>query len=337
MIRRLLIALCLLPTLAWAVNYSTTVNTFSPNHYYRMDAASGTTETDIGSSATNGTYENILGTFTLNATGLIFGDTDKAVSTTGSRMYSVNAANTMPADTTGGGWSQLIWFKPTSGVTMGLSAKDSTASNRQMWDFGLTWNGSAFVPHWIMRDLTISCNGGTYKDATGGTLANNAIHMALLTTAGGGTGSNTLSRMTLYIDGVQVFQTTSFSGQMCPVSVNNDANYGVGCGTPGNQSGQGCGSPFIGTIDENATFTSELTAANDTTLYTAGIAPAAGSRWPFTVRRPDLPHFRNDDYFAQAVARGYNTGHFTFREIQPQLLNVGFPNFAVMPWGNVGH
>jgi hypothetical protein len=81
--KRLALLVLLLPRLVWATcntdSYSTAVCNMSPIRYFRMDAPSGTSETDLGSSATNGTYHN---GFTLGATG-IPALTDKAASFSG--------------------------------------------------------------------------------------------------------------------------------------------------------------------------------------------------------------------------------------------------------------
>ncbi len=93
--------------------------------------------------------------------------------------------------------------------------------------------------------------------------------------------------------------------------------------------------PLDGVLDEVAIFDQALSDATILSFYTAGITvpTVPGGLWPFSVRRPQIPTFRDDDYFTKMVQRGYNTGLFTVSAKRP--LGIGFfAPFTIVPDGH---
>lgn len=343
MIRRLLLALCLLPSLVWATcpsdNYAVNgVCPDSPCHWFRMDASSGTTETDQGfgagaeggkcaQSTANATYS---GGFTLSQTGIVGAGTDKATAFNGStgKLVSTEGTDYFPDMTLNGGWSVEAWIKMV-GTDGYVAIKDNvSASCGNEWEWYFYNNAGAIS--FAIRNSTSSCTSGLYASPSAGSGLNDGnYHHVVATTLGAG--GTALTNLKLSVDGSQVNSTTVFSGTPC----NNNNTYVVRLAS--DKNGAACG--LNGTIDEFALYHVQLSTTQITAHYNAGIAVGTTGRgmWPFTVRRPELPRFRNDDYLAQFVSHGYNTGLFASREIVPKFLSVGFMPFSVIPWGNVGH
>lgn len=300
-----------------------------------MDASSGTTETDQGfgagaeggacvDSPADGTYS---GGFTLSQTGIVGAGADTAAAFNGStgKVTGANGNDYSPDLTLNAGWSIEAWIKM-AGTDGYVSVKDNVSAscgNEWEWYF---YNDAGAISFNIRSN---TCTSGSYALVSAGSGLNDGnYHHVVATTLGAGGGA--LTNIKVSIDGSQVGSTTSFSGTPC----NRNVTYPIRIAA--DKNGAACG--LNGTIDEYALYHVQLSTTQITTHYNAGISTGAtGGMWPFSVKRPELPKFRNDDYLTQFVSRGYNTGHFASREIQPKYLNVGFVPFSVIPWGNVGH
>jgi hypothetical protein len=97
------------------------------------------------------------------------------------------------------------------------------------------------------------------------------------------------------------------------------------------QRGDGAGTFYTGYIQEVAGF-QNLSPAQLCVHYAGGVT--APSLWPFTVKAPTLPRFRNDGYFAKLVRDGYNSGLLSIHAKQPQWLTFPWLPFGLLPPGN---
>lgn len=334
MIRRLLLALCLLPTLAWAGNaYQTWFSTNFCNGstlYWPMDESSGSLVNQCvsGSSynlTTSGspTYAQAGPSLTA-ASGVLSGPrgTGVLMASASSQYAEVNK------DDTGSGPADLnhslsmgCWEKQTSDATGVLLSSGHDATNTagaSNWSLLIAASGSGGVQFRIYQ------TGGdtSYEIVTGPTTAATGWHFMV------GTWNQSTKAMKVYLDGSQDNSTTTTSGTISAATqryIDIGRRYTAGGGNFLNGTTQDC---FI--------TNGEFSAANILAMYQHGVSSPSGSSWPHTVKRPELPRFRDDGYFEYAVSHGYNTGLISSGELVPQLLNIGYPNFALMPWGNAG-
>lgn len=330
MIRKTVALLLLLPALAWA-DYASVILADSPKYYWHLGETSGTTATNSGSTSTlgDGTYH---GTVSLNQAGIPgYSATNGSVGLDGSTAY-VSAADTggslgPPAGGNNATWSAEAWIYPTAdATTMYLTGGTATVFGYNMYRrvTTLAIGGTIF-------SSASSCGGSGYA-ASGdvGSAPNNAWTYVAMTSHN--SGSAVMDRYTFYGNAVQLAQVTSFSGTYCQVSSYDAINIGR----------RATNNFYItGRIDEVAIYQSntssaELGQARITAHYLCGITPgcAVGAGLPYIVKRPELPAFRDGNYFDYFVSRGYHTGDFSIREHRPQYLNVGFVPFTIVPLGN---
>lgn len=92
--------------------YASEVLADSPLAYWRMGETSGTTITDSSGNGRTGTYS---GSVTLGATGLLIGDSDKAVTVSNSVVGSVANAAWMNVNTI----TVEVWIQPTAAGVVG--------------------------------------------------------------------------------------------------------------------------------------------------------------------------------------------------------------------------
>lgn len=271
---RLALAFVLWATSAFAValndqgggkvwDYYDLVQTDGPCHYYRFDAASGTTETDVGrnagqapcNGALNGGY---AGTFTLKAKGSAKGDADYAASFGGASgdRWDANSNSDYAMDPTNtNGWAVEFWEK-TSGTT-GYFVTNYTSSAAYNW---YLYNNSGALLN-ALKNTGSSCQT-TMSTSTGGSGINdgNWHHIALLVI---GNGSGAFSTFDGYVDGVNVWTKPTFSGTFC------NGNYNLGVAQLNNTGN------LAMTIDELAFYRktggSALTAAQVTNHYLMGL------------------------------------------------------------------
>jgi hypothetical protein len=215
-----------------------------------MDAASGTIETDLGSSPQNGTYQN---GFTLNATG-IPALTDKAASFSGAantRMLGAwSGGQEGPSSTPGVGWTALGWFNFAS--VAGEQAPFSRyESGCYQWIVWLTGGK-------IEARVYNSCTGAQWTKITGPTVNPNTWYLIGLGTTGQGNGNINAE---FCVNGVSAGTLTNV-----PVAANSSATASTRIGGAGDNS-----YPANGTADEFATLPSQLgCTTNQLALYECG-------------------------------------------------------------------
>jgi hypothetical protein len=126
----------------------------------------------------------------------------------------------------------------------------------------------------------------------------------------------------IYLDGSNEGTTSTTSGS-------------AGCSEDVDVGRRGDNASFSwvnGNIQEVAIYNSVLTSTRITAHYNAGIASPSTGQQPFTVKRPELPRFRNPDYWDRFVSRGYNTGLFAEAVLWPRMVGW-FAPFSVVPNG----
>lgn len=302
MICRLLALLLLLPSLA-AADYASTIQGDCAIHYYRMDAASGTTETDQGASCgglgtNNGTYN---GTFSLNQTGIAGAGTDKAASFVTNGYLQVNASTEfMPNTSAGVGWTIEFWFMPVDATSFAIlyATTDATAASQVLW----IAKTAAGAIRWHMHQSNCTSQ---MADATAGTYTAGVWNHVVLVTVGAGSGTFTSFR--LYVNASLVSTVTSFSGTAC------------GGGGTVMRLAQNAGNFYAGALDEVAFYGPNvaLTQTQVTNHYTLGTnAPST------TIRRRIFQSkaWKWDGPLYLPVA-------FGLREMKPLTLDV--PTFIV--------
>lgn len=222
------------PTLALAssATYKSTILADSPLRYYRLDEATGTTATDLGSSAQNGTY---TGGFTLNQPGALSGDTDAAVKFNGS-TGSVSASGTgLP---TSGAFSLECWALLTATPT-------GTAVPLAIGSPGV--NGAEFYLAFPASTAIWAGDGTT--NSQGPALTSNAWHHLVASYDG--------ANIRVYADGALVAGPTAAS--IAPTY------GGLFIGQLGNSTDW-----FAGSVDEVAVYGVALSSTQVSTHYAAG-------------------------------------------------------------------
>ena len=226
-----------------------------------MDAASGTVETDLGSSPQDGTYQN---GFTLNAAG-IPGVTDLAASFSGAantRMLGAGGAGSQegPSSTPGVGWSALGWFKFSS-VTGSQAVFSRYGSACYQWIVVMTGGK-------VGTTMYTTCQGTTGNSITGPTVNPNTWYLIGLSTTGQGNGNINTE---LCVNGVS-------AGTLTNVAITPNASDTVNT-TVADDSDNSY--PAKGTADEFATFPSQLGCTTDQlTLYNCGTGTGSCSGTP---------------------------------------------------------
>lgn len=269
MIRRFLFLLLLLPSLACADAYSSKILSLSPCWYWRMDAASGTTETSLGSaSGSDGTYQ---ASPALNATG-IPALVDKAVtfasassqymnwSTGGGTCASGNkgfcASGTLQ-DTT-----VIAWIKKTTDISMSVISRAATSNFS--WVLFSRNTGTAEVTVWQIAGANYLTSGVSTSTAC---LAASGWCMI----AGKITASTPKAQV--YVNGVPDSSSTTTSG-----TCNEGGTFDL--------ARRGDNTNYAdATIDEVAVFTSLVSDADIALLYTLGAKLPSHGGMPFSARR----------------------------------------------------
>jgi hypothetical protein len=273
-IRKFLTLVLLVPSLAWATcpatdAYSTVVCADNPVSYFRLGESSGTTATDVGSLANNGTY---TGSPTLGATSLLASSSNTAVTLNGTTQWASAANDAAYSNLSAHSLSCDLWVKPAAVAGNCLLAAGSTSNN----DFLIQHTTHVFfnVYQSDCANNHLATGAGAATLSVGGTYYIAAVYDFLT------------PKILTYVNGVEDKTSTSASG----------AAAAVGCATGGLQIGRreitASNCPTSGTIDEVACYTSVLTPARVLAHYNAGIVAQAGQVFPFSVKRAPLPQLK---------------------------------------------
>lgn len=226
------------------MSYSSEVLADSPEDYFRLGESSGATATNAGTGGHgNGTY---VGSPTLGAAGLLFGDADTCVDLSGSGQYIETAAA-----------SKMY----TALTVEAIIRADTFSGNRDI--VGRRFNGDALKECWQFRVLDngkldfFIVAGGTYYTSyqSTSTLSPGTTYHVVVTWDG--------SNVRLYINGVL---DATYAHTIAPNIESTSLKIGWSA----------FGSPFQeywdGKIDEVAVYPSALSAARIAAHYDAGTA-----------------------------------------------------------------
>jgi RHS repeat-associated protein len=228
-----------------ASSYSSIVLGDGPAAYWRLGETSGTTMTDSGPNANNGTY---TGGYTLGQPGSLSGDSDTAVLFNGSSGYGL-APNSTSLSITG----QLTleaWIKlnSTAGLQHILNKGDGLNVSNSAWELGY----AASVPGFYFGTFIGDNNYAAYATKVS-LVTGQWYHVVGTRTAGGA--------LAIYVNG-----TLAATGTDTGAPTNN-VPPGVAVSASGDGSGR---EPFNGTIDEAAVYSVALTATQVSNHYYAG-------------------------------------------------------------------
>lgn len=269
-------------------NYTQDTQALNPYLYWKLDDGKGTsgnrntTAIDYSGNSRNGLYSptpysntaawdmqevGALSTQTPNYSVYSGGGTGTSVS-----CVTTNSAAENPAPVT---YSEIIWFKTPAPVTgrngkvtyysgggklIGFeSTKTGVSDSGQggQYDRMVYMDSSGRVHFGVWTGATTTANSSaTYNDGS--------WHMAVATMGGGATGDG----MKLYVDGALVDSNANTTSQ--DYSGTNGGWWRVGCGNLqgwGSDFGTQTNYAFNGNLDEATVYTTELSAANITTLY----------------------------------------------------------------------
>lgn len=239
--------------------YTDVVLADSPLAYYRLGETSGTTLVDSSGNGRNGTYYSSP---SLNQTGLLAGDANKAVD------FPNNSARAKVADAS---WMRVTtaftaeaWFNAdaTNGSRVivartGWSNAESNAATRS-WHL-IIYNGYLHI--------AVTATDGTYvaHHATGYAINTGTTYHAALTFNG--------TSVKLYLNGSEIYTSNTLSGK----TVSQVAGYSLGIATEhlydaaADSSGR-----FDGRIDEVAYYNTALSGARVLAHYNEGLSSHAG-------------------------------------------------------------
>ncbi len=229
------------------VAYATTVQSDSPNGYWRLGELSGTSAADQ-TGAASGT---IKGGVTLGTPGALVGDSDTAMTFDGASGY-VSVANRANLDPTGD-LTVEAWVKPAVvGTVTGAIVQKGGSSGNSVWQYRLSltsagkWRGTVY-------------SGTTAFTVTDpGTASTTSWTYLALTRSG--------PLLTLYVNGVSV--------ATAPASGATNTSTGV---LAIGRTGSAATDYFKGAIDEVAFYPSALSSSRIYAHYAAGLQLVTGS------------------------------------------------------------
>ena len=236
--------------------YSSQILSNTPQDYYRVNEASGTTAADTSGNSNSGTY---AGTVTLGAAGLLANDSDTAVTLDGSTGWLHRNTTIAAAPNV---YTQELWLKTTTASGGVLMSYEDCANPTGCTNYDrLIWMDN--TGHVVMGTCPgIFCTAKTVTSTAA--LNDGKAHLidATLSSAG----------MCLYVDSVLqggACNTASTSGG--PTGSNFTIHVGAGSI---NKSGtiwpdRPTSAFFQGTVDEVAVYTTALSAAAISANYKA--------------------------------------------------------------------
>lgn len=225
------------------MTYSAAVLADSPVGYWRLGDASGTTMADSSGGGHDGTY---TGSPTLGATGLLTGDSDKAVVFNGSSQYAQVPAGAWMRGESSDDYTIECLVKYTGSAT--YIPISWYAVGTKIAEIATPSGGVEFIPYNTTGTGTTIVAPGTYNDGK--------PHMFTVTRAG--------NLCTLYVDGVSAASATVSSAQGATTASLTIGNRG----TIDSHW-------FAGTIDEVSLYNHALTSTRIAAHYTAATTATA--------------------------------------------------------------
>lgn len=218
-------------------DYATVLLALSPTMYWKLDETSGTTAADASGNGNTGTYN---GTYSLQQASLI-DDGTWAVSFTDGYIRRANiVAGTMTA---------IAWIK-----TSQSGGVDNNAYNGPgIWWADVSGAAADIIPMSIVNAGKLGFFTGNNDTLVSATAINDNVRHMIAVTRDSTTGAKQI-----YIDGSLDASATHSTG-----TKNANANMDIGKNT-------GDVRPYVGVIDEVAVFSSVLSGANISSLWSAG-------------------------------------------------------------------
>jgi YD repeat-containing protein len=212
--------------------------------YWRLGETTGTTANDETTNNLDGVYENSP---TLGITGLLTGDSNRAVDFTRSSSERVTVADNTLLDPTN--ISLEAWVRPDSSLSFGQVRTIFAKSNSSGSDFSysLDYRRSGFSTNQLVFSITTTSN----TDYTVTQTLNSGTRYHIVATYNGST-------MRIYVNGVQVGSGQSKTGNM------RNAAQPLRIGSFWTQDF------WDGAIDEAAVYSTALSATEIQTHYTNG-------------------------------------------------------------------
>ena len=210
----------------------------SPRGYWRLGETSGTTAANETGGQT-GQYQNGV---TLNVTGALTGDTNKAVRFDGTNdQISMGDPSTGSLDFGTGNFTFEAWVKGTAAEDRTIAGKASSSSTSRLWNVGIT-DDAGHVGE-VRAAVYDGTNLRVGYGPAGVRVDNNAWHyVAVVFDRVGG--------ITVYVDGSSRFTAGGFTN-----SISNDGAFMLGeSQNPNVPNG------FRGDLDEAAVYVSALSA-----------------------------------------------------------------------------
>jgi signal peptidase I len=241
-----------------AVNYTTSVNSYSPYLYWKLGDTNGT----AADATPNGRTGSYAGSYTR---GVVGGTPDTSPNTAVTATTSAACVNTTSttAISAPSVLTEIIWFKTTAGYTGGGKLIGFESPRTGVGIAGVTGN---YDRH-IYLDGAGKVWFGVYNTAYQGVSSpasynDGSWHMAAATISSAG--------MRLYVDGVlrasnsnQVAETITGWWR---VGCGNLSGWGAqwtGANNPGTNSALTVNAPFLGSLDEASVFSGTALAASD--------------------------------------------------------------------------
>lgn len=312
------VVLWALPLLAATSFESWLIGQINPTVFWFMDETSGTALTNSGAGGA-GYNLGTINTPTLNQAGVNAArgvSINWASASTEYAEVNKNDTGTGPGDFgTDRSWS--CWIKNTGAATGTLvSVADSQAGGQ------VNRNGRMAVANSAGNKafFQIYQNIGTtsYISVTGATSMTDGVWYMIT-----GTWATSGTTIKVYLNATEDGTNSTTLGLIA------DATTWIAVGR---QEGS-ADVYFNGNIQDCFMYTSLLSAAQVSAIYNRGILIAAQlEAWPFTVKRPELPRFRDDGYFAKAINRGYVSGGFHPTVMHARAFGPYLP-LAVVPNG----
>jgi hypothetical protein len=228
-----------------SLKYKSTLIAAGPTGYYRLgDPPTAIVNTDSSGNARHGSYQ---GKPTLGAAGALITDVDTAMDTNGGNGYATVGAAALLSGSAA--FSIEAWVKTANGTNGGQTYQ-------MIFTQGTTTDSLSVYVYGPSGAIIGSMSG--FGAASPTSLADNAWHHVVFTRNAAGT------TYTLYVDGVQVAQSTGNPVTAIPASTGGLIGDGI-------LSGRN----FVGALDEVALYMTELTAAQVLNHYQLGMSMPA--------------------------------------------------------------
>ena len=248
------------------MSYQSTVIADGPYGYWRLNEASGTVATDLGSGGNSGVY---VGTGTQGGSSLLVGDsTAKSYSPTGNSSNYVRIPAPLSSYPTASAFTLESWVKPASGDSGAGNVQSYLLSNRDPLtssngaDWGLQTKGDATNSH---AEGNIAARSFNDASSAGSLVVGSAYHLVY-------TYDKATGNRGLYVNGTAVITITG-GGTFPPAWPSGTSTTPpIIFGQIGGSTTSGIATGFVlfGAMSDVAVYSKVLTAAQVLSHYTAG-------------------------------------------------------------------